>query len=52
MQFGKPILIENISEEIDQIIEPILLKKYYKKEGRYLIRLGSVEITYNLDFKL
>lgn len=31
MQFGQPLLIEDINEEIDPILEPVLLKLVFKQ---------------------
>lgn len=53
VKFGKPILIENIDEEIDPLIDPILEKNYIIKGGRKLVKLGAEEIEVNeKDFRL
>ena len=40
IQFGKPVLLENVGEELDPLLEPILLKQTFKQQGvevsRYL----------------
>ena len=33
IQFGTPVLLENIAEELDPILEPILLKSTFKQQG-------------------
>lgn len=33
IQFGNPVLLENIAEELDPILEPILLKSTFKQQG-------------------
>lgn len=37
IQFGSPVLLENISEEIDPSLEPILLKQIFK-QGSLLLQ--------------
>ena len=51
-QFGNPCLIENIGEELDPVIEPILLKQTYRQNNMEYIRLGDHIIEYSRDFKL
>ncbi|KAM4829514.1 dynein axonemal heavy chain 3 [Thomomys bottae] len=52
LQFGTPVLLENIGEEIDAFIEPILLKATFKQQGVEYMRLGENIIEYSRDFKL
>ncbi|XP_073447160.1 dynein axonemal heavy chain 3 isoform X2 [Aquarana catesbeiana] len=52
IQFGYPVLIENIGEEIDAILEPLLLKQTFKQQGVDYIRLGENIIEYSKDFRL
>uniref|UniRef100_UPI00398E963E dynein axonemal heavy chain 3-like n=1 Tax=Pristiophorus japonicus TaxID=55135 RepID=UPI00398E963E len=52
IQFGNPVLIENLSEELDPILEPLLLKQTFKQRGMDYIRLGDTIIQYCRDFKL
>jgi len=48
VQFGKWVLIENVGEELDPALEPILLKQV-DKSGQ--LRLGEKTIPYNFNFK-
>ncbi|KAG9476993.1 hypothetical protein GDO78_002401 [Eleutherodactylus coqui] len=52
IQFGNPILVENIGEEVDAILEPLLLKQTFKQQGVEYIRLGENIIEYSKDFRL
>uniref|UniRef100_A0A6I8NZX5 Dynein axonemal heavy chain 3 n=1 Tax=Ornithorhynchus anatinus TaxID=9258 RepID=A0A6I8NZX5_ORNAN len=52
LQFGTPVLLENIGEELDAFIEPILLKQTFKQQGVEYMRLGENIIEYSRDFKL
>uniref|UniRef100_A0A8C2VP56 Dynein axonemal heavy chain 3 n=1 Tax=Chinchilla lanigera TaxID=34839 RepID=A0A8C2VP56_CHILA len=51
LQFGTPVLLENIGEELDAFIEPILLKTTFKQQGVEYMRLGENIIEYSKDFK-
>jgi dynein heavy chain len=33
IQFGTPVLLENVGEELDAMLEPILLKSTFKQQG-------------------
>ncbi|XP_066919650.1 dynein axonemal heavy chain 12-like [Clytia hemisphaerica] len=52
IQFGTPVLIENVGEELDPSLEPLLLKQIFKQGGVICIRLGENVIEYSADFKL
>jgi len=52
MSLGKPLLIENIEEEIDPLLDPILDKAFVKKGKNYTITLSDKEIDYSENFKL
>ncbi|KAM7329251.1 hypothetical protein ACRRTK_010864 [Alexandromys fortis] len=51
LQFGTPVLLENVGEELDAFIEPILLKATFKQQGVEYMRLGENIIEYSRDFK-
>eukprot|EP01135_Chromosphaera_perkinsii_P003458 Nk52_evm27s243 gene=Nk52_evmTU27s243 len=51
IQFGYPVLLENINEELDPVLEPLLLKQTFKQGGAICIRLGDSTIEYSKDFK-
>ncbi|XP_077987554.1 dynein axonemal heavy chain 3-like isoform X2 [Glandiceps talaboti] len=51
LQFGQPCLLENIAEELDAVLEPLLLKQTFKQNGLDYIRLGDNVIEYSRDFK-
>jgi len=53
IKYGKPVLIENINEDLDPLIDPILEKNYIEKGGRKLVKLGAEEIEINVkEFRL
>ena len=51
VRFGKPVLLENVLEELDPALEPILLKQTFKQQGWIAIKLGDAVIPYHDDFK-
>ena len=52
VRFGQPVLLENVEEQLDPALEPILLKQIFKKGGLPMIRLGDTDVQYSSDFKL
>eukprot|EP01135_Chromosphaera_perkinsii_P005558 Nk52_evm107s352 gene=Nk52_evmTU107s352 len=51
IQFGTPVLLQNVLEELDPSLDPILNKSIVKQGGRLTMRLGDKEIEYNVEFK-
>ena len=49
-QFGNPCLLENIGEELDPMLEPVLLKQTFKQSGIDYIRIGDHVIEFSQDF--
>lgn len=45
--YGQPVLLENVGEDLDPSLEPLLLKQVVKN----ILKLGDSEIEYNKDFK-
>ena len=43
--------MEDIGEELDPILEPLLLKQTFKQGGALCIRLGDSTLEYSVDFK-
>eukprot|EP00930_Biecheleria_cincta_P034372 TRINITY_DN23765_c0_g1_i1.p1 TRINITY_DN23765_c0_g1~~TRINITY_DN23765_c0_g1_i1.p1 ORF type:complete len:4302 (-),score=866.21 TRINITY_DN23765_c0_g1_i1:110-13015(-) len=52
IQFGNPMLIENILEDTDPAVEPVLLRQTFKKGNTLMIKLGEAIIEWQKDFKL
>ena len=51
IQFGWPVLLENVGESLDPVLEPILQKLIFRQSGSDYIRLGEDVLEYNNDFK-
>lgn len=43
IRFGKPCLLENVGEELDPALEPVLLKQTFKQQGMYVLYAGMSE---------
>ena len=52
VSFGWVLLIENVHEELDAILEPILMKQTFKNAGVLSIRIGENIVDYNKSFRL
>ncbi|KAM7063036.1 dynein axonemal heavy chain 1 [Molossus nigricans] len=52
IRFGKPCLLENVGEELDPALEPVLLKQTYKQQGNTVLKLGDTVIPYHEDFRM
>lgn len=46
VQFGQPVLLENVGEELDPSLESLLLKQIFKQGGCNCIRLGDSTVEY------
>lgn len=44
--------MQNILEEMDPVLEPVLAKAFIKRGNQTLIAIGDKEVDYNPDFKL
>jgi len=42
IQFGTPVLLENVGEELDPLLEPLLLKQTFKQGGVEVNKIGAV----------
>lgn len=51
IQFGLPVLLENIGEELEVLLEPILLRQVFKQGGAIVMKLGDSTIEYNDAFR-
>lgn len=51
IQFGTAVLLENVGEELDAVLEPVLLKQTFKQQGVEYLKLGENIIEYSPDFR-
>lgn len=52
IEFGIPVLLENILEELDAVLEPVLLKNFFEQSGMTCIKFADAVLEYNQDFRL
>ena len=52
IQFGSPVLLQDVLTELDPSLEPILSKAIIKVGNRSVIKLGDKELDYSEDFRL
>ncbi|CAL8305136.1 unnamed protein product [Lota lota] len=50
IQFGTPVLLENVGEELDAVLEPVLLKQTFKQQGVEYMKLGENIVEYSKNF--
>ena len=48
VQFGTPVLLENVGEELDPALEPLLQKTTFKQGGVVCMKLGSYDGRYDV----
>ena len=52
IQFGRPLLIENVGESMDPLLEPVLSNQTFKTStGEIVIKLGDQTISFHENFK-
>ncbi|KAK0140700.1 Dynein heavy chain 3, axonemal [Merluccius polli] len=50
IQFGTPVLLENVGEELDAVLEPVLLNQTFKQQGVEYMKLGENIVEYSKNF--
>lgn len=50
LQMGTPVLLENVGEELDPVLEPVLLKQTFRQQGVEYIKIGENVVEYCKDF--
>ncbi|XP_073903039.1 dynein axonemal heavy chain 2 isoform X4 [Castor canadensis] len=51
IQFGFPVLLQNVQEYLDPTLNPVLNKSVSRIGGRLLMRIGDKEVEYNTNFR-
>lgn len=52
VKFGFPVLVQDILEDIDPALEPLLSKAIINRGGQQVIKIGDREVDYNPGFRL
>lgn len=51
IRYGAPVLLENVEEDLDPSLEPVLLKQVFKRGGQHLLHLGDSDVPYSDSFR-
>ncbi|XP_068085242.1 dynein axonemal heavy chain 2 [Anabrus simplex] len=51
IQFGKPVLLQNVSEVLEPSLTPVLTKSIIKQAGQLLLKLSDKLVQYNPNFR-
>jgi dynein heavy chain len=51
VRFGRWVLLENIGENLDAALEPLLLQQKFKQGGTEMIKIGDSTIPWNDAFR-
>ena len=51
VQFGLPVCLENVGEDLEPSLEPLLLNQTFKQGGVICIKLGESVIEFSNDFR-
>ncbi|KAL1116324.1 hypothetical protein AAG570_005819 [Ranatra chinensis] len=51
IELGTPVLLENVLEEIDPTLEPVLMRNLFKQGGVEYLKVGENLLEYNHDFR-
>lgn len=49
--FGTPVILENVGEEMEAVLDPVLVKNVYKAQGVWYMKLGENVLEYSFDFR-
>jgi dynein heavy chain len=52
IRLGKPLILEDLGEQLEPALEPVLQKAVFRQGNRYLIRLGDSDVDYDSNFRL
>eukprot|EP00198_Chlamydomonas_reinhardtii_P012689 XP_001702026.1 flagellar outer dynein arm heavy chain gamma [Chlamydomonas reinhardtii] len=52
LAFGRPLLIENIEEELDPLLDPVLERRLVKKGKTWVVPLADKEVDFTETFRL
>ena len=48
---GLPLLIENLPEDIEAVLDPVISKRTFRRGNATLIRLGDAEVQVHAKFR-
>ena len=51
IEAGLPLLIENLPEDIDAALDPVIGKRTFRRGQLTMLRLGAAEVTLHPNFR-
>ncbi|XP_045448983.1 dynein axonemal heavy chain 3 [Melitaea cinxia] len=51
IQMGMPVILENVREQLDAVLEPVLLRNIFRSGGVDCLKLGDNILEYNHNFR-
>ena len=51
IRVGEPVLLQEVTEDLDPSLKPILLQETFVRGGHQVIKIGDTEIEYNTNFR-
>ncbi|XP_026331478.1 dynein heavy chain 3, axonemal-like, partial [Hyposmocoma kahamanoa] len=51
IQYGFPVILENIRQTLDAVLEPVLLRNIFRSGGVDCLKFGDNILEYNYDFR-
>ena len=51
IRIGSPVICEDLGEQVDPSLEPVLLKAVVTQGGRQVLRLGETDVDYDENFR-
>lgn len=52
LENGKPLLIENLPDDIDAVLDPVVGKQTMRRGAGLVVRIGDAEVDYDKRFRL
>ncbi|KAM4770854.1 dynein axonemal heavy chain 14 [Rhinophrynus dorsalis] len=52
IRLGEAVLLQDVGEDLDPILKPILGKEIFRRAGQDFIKIGESQIEYNQNFRL
>ena len=51
IEAGQPLLLENLPEDVDAVLDPVIGKLVIKRGRATILKLGEAEVEYNPNFR-
>lgn len=51
IETGTPLLMENLPEDIDAVLDPVIGKQTIKRGRNLILKIGDAEVEYDQNFR-